>query len=150
MIRRPPRSTRTDTLFPYTTLFRSLADAQQSIGKASQAAAQAASQGVAQAQAAAGQAAGAMSQAASSLGNAGNALGNALGGLGWNPRRARTGHGYSADQPCPFPWAPVARDRAYGGSPPPPGTFSLPWPGTATLTPPHTMTQNWKEGLWGN
>src|SRR3546814_21105881 len=32
MIRRPPRSTRTDTLFPYTTLFRSLrrpADAQR-------------------------------------------------------------------------------------------------------------------------
>src|SRR3546814_16720743 len=34
MIRRPPRSTRTDTLFPYTTLFRSagwltLADAEQ-------------------------------------------------------------------------------------------------------------------------
>src|SRR3546814_11115877 len=27
MIRRPPRSTRTDTLFPYTTLFRSCADA---------------------------------------------------------------------------------------------------------------------------
>src|SRR3546814_1975109 len=26
MIRRPPRSTRTDTLFPYTTLFRSGAD----------------------------------------------------------------------------------------------------------------------------
>src|SRR3546814_5019551 len=26
MIRRPPRSTRTDTLFPYTTLFRSAAD----------------------------------------------------------------------------------------------------------------------------
>src|SRR3546814_2718299 len=26
MIRRPPRSTRTDTLFPYTTLFRSLAN----------------------------------------------------------------------------------------------------------------------------
>src|SRR3546814_20442539 len=26
MIRRPPRSTRTDTLFPYTTLFRSQAD----------------------------------------------------------------------------------------------------------------------------
>src|SRR3546814_16646359 len=25
-IRRPPRSTRTDTLFPYTTLFRSLAE----------------------------------------------------------------------------------------------------------------------------
>src|SRR3546814_17023390 len=25
MIRRPPRSTRTDTLFPYTTLFRSVA-----------------------------------------------------------------------------------------------------------------------------
>src|SRR3546814_11907933 len=28
MIRRPPRSTRTDTLFPYTTLFRSAPDAQ--------------------------------------------------------------------------------------------------------------------------
>src|SRR3546814_21172878 len=27
MIRRPPRSTRTDTLFPYTTLFRSWTDA---------------------------------------------------------------------------------------------------------------------------
>src|SRR3546814_9582887 len=30
MIRRPPRSTRTDTLFPYTTLFRSLEIAGQS------------------------------------------------------------------------------------------------------------------------
>src|SRR3546814_4993137 len=29
MIRRPPRSTRTDTLFPYTTLFRSLQSEQQ-------------------------------------------------------------------------------------------------------------------------
>src|SRR3546814_20128248 len=30
MIRRPPRSTRTDTLFPYTTLFRSrIADARE-------------------------------------------------------------------------------------------------------------------------
>src|SRR3546814_11641966 len=29
MIRRPPRSTRTDTLFPYTTLFRSLAAARE-------------------------------------------------------------------------------------------------------------------------
>src|SRR3546814_3314469 len=28
MIRRPPRSTRTDTLFPYTTLFRSPASGQ--------------------------------------------------------------------------------------------------------------------------
>src|SRR3546814_4023420 len=28
MIRRPPRSTRTDTLFPYTTLFRSLLSAE--------------------------------------------------------------------------------------------------------------------------
>src|SRR3546814_5112656 len=28
MIRRPPRSTRTDTLFPYTTLFRSLGNTQ--------------------------------------------------------------------------------------------------------------------------
>src|SRR3546814_4258688 len=28
MIRRPPRSTRTDTLFPYTTLFRSLGGTQ--------------------------------------------------------------------------------------------------------------------------
>src|SRR3546814_14550550 len=32
MIRRPPRSTRTDTLFPYTTLFRS--DFQERLGKA--------------------------------------------------------------------------------------------------------------------
>src|SRR3546814_1230253 len=29
MIRRPPRSTRTDTLFPYTTLFRSLGGGHQ-------------------------------------------------------------------------------------------------------------------------
>src|SRR3546814_18925114 len=29
MIRRPPRSTRTDTLFPYTTLFRSMAGEQR-------------------------------------------------------------------------------------------------------------------------
>src|SRR3546814_1763659 len=29
MIRRPPRSTRTDTLFPYTTLFRSLESAKR-------------------------------------------------------------------------------------------------------------------------
>src|SRR3546814_4338128 len=29
MIRRPPRSTRTDTLFPYTTLFRSLLESGQ-------------------------------------------------------------------------------------------------------------------------
>src|SRR3546814_12728085 len=28
MIRRPPRSTRTDTLFPYTTLFRSMGELQ--------------------------------------------------------------------------------------------------------------------------
>src|SRR3546814_14293898 len=37
MIRRPPRSTRTDTLFPYTTLFRSgqlLTDRAASAGKA--------------------------------------------------------------------------------------------------------------------
>src|SRR3546814_15113572 len=38
MIRRPPRSTRTDTLFPYTTLFRSeavgLAEAAQRLGVA--------------------------------------------------------------------------------------------------------------------
>src|SRR3546814_18465646 len=31
MIRRPPRSTRTDTLFPYTTLFRSVFDEPGSI-----------------------------------------------------------------------------------------------------------------------
>src|SRR3546814_18902866 len=31
MIRRPPRSTRTDTLFPYTTLFRSLEDRRAAI-----------------------------------------------------------------------------------------------------------------------
>src|SRR3546814_5469534 len=29
MIRRPPRSTRTDTLFPYTTLFRSALDCEK-------------------------------------------------------------------------------------------------------------------------
>src|SRR3546814_990160 len=29
MIRRPPRSTRTDTLFPYTTLFRSLGESRR-------------------------------------------------------------------------------------------------------------------------
>src|SRR3546814_3217714 len=33
MIRRPPRSTRTDTLFPYTTLFRSLRQALGSCGR---------------------------------------------------------------------------------------------------------------------
>src|SRR3546814_9037453 len=32
MIRRPPRSTRTDTLFPYTTLFRSAAACLQAAG----------------------------------------------------------------------------------------------------------------------
>src|SRR3546814_17723177 len=32
MIRRPPRSTRTDTLFPYTTLFRSLGRLSGQIG----------------------------------------------------------------------------------------------------------------------
>src|SRR3546814_15302528 len=32
MIRRPPRSTRTDTLFPYTTLFRSSAEDQFDVG----------------------------------------------------------------------------------------------------------------------
>src|SRR3546814_15640997 len=31
MIRRPPRSTRTDTLFPYTTLFRSVAQEVKSL-----------------------------------------------------------------------------------------------------------------------
>src|SRR3546814_4309619 len=34
MIRRPPRSTRTDTLFPYTTLFRSPTIAEQVEGAA--------------------------------------------------------------------------------------------------------------------
>src|SRR3546814_17569043 len=32
MLRRPPRSTRTDTLFPYTTLFRSLLAAVVAVG----------------------------------------------------------------------------------------------------------------------
>src|SRR3546814_3118933 len=31
MIRRPPRSNRTDTLFPYTTLFRSVDDARNAL-----------------------------------------------------------------------------------------------------------------------
>src|SRR3546814_6057662 len=35
MIRRPPRSTRTDTLFPYTTLFRSFEIGQQLLQLAS-------------------------------------------------------------------------------------------------------------------
>src|SRR3546814_3896393 len=34
MIRRPPRSTRTDTLFPYTTLFRSIGDECFSLARA--------------------------------------------------------------------------------------------------------------------
>src|SRR3546814_5491652 len=34
MIRRPPRSTRTDTRFPYTTLFRSKVDVKESRGSA--------------------------------------------------------------------------------------------------------------------
>src|SRR3546814_7667865 len=33
MIRRPPRSTRTDTLFPYTTLFRSLPEAGAAVAR---------------------------------------------------------------------------------------------------------------------
>src|SRR3546814_16898138 len=33
MIRRPPRSTRTDTLFPYTTLFRSVQASAQFAGE---------------------------------------------------------------------------------------------------------------------
>src|SRR3546814_14580199 len=33
MIRRPPRSTRTDTLFPYTTLFRSEREVTMLLGK---------------------------------------------------------------------------------------------------------------------
>src|SRR3546814_18391940 len=33
MIRRPPRSTRTDTLFPYTTLFRSQREVQRLLGR---------------------------------------------------------------------------------------------------------------------
>src|SRR3546814_7650415 len=35
MIRRPPRSTRTDTLFPYTTLFRSVVGTMGSINASS-------------------------------------------------------------------------------------------------------------------
>src|SRR3546814_13454863 len=34
MIRRPPRSTRTDTLFPYTTLFRSILYSMERMGLA--------------------------------------------------------------------------------------------------------------------
>src|SRR3546814_5054769 len=36
MIRRPPRSTRTDTLFPYTTLFRSVFVVQRNVAGAQQ------------------------------------------------------------------------------------------------------------------
>src|SRR3546814_5529547 len=35
MIRRPPRSTRTDTLFPYTTLFRSISPSSELRGNGS-------------------------------------------------------------------------------------------------------------------
>src|SRR3546814_17646696 len=34
MIRRPPRTTRTDTLFPYTTLFRSIGIADRNVPEA--------------------------------------------------------------------------------------------------------------------
>src|SRR3546814_7180637 len=37
MLRRPPRSTRTDTLFPYTTLFRSSFNPRPDAGRLSQA-----------------------------------------------------------------------------------------------------------------
>src|SRR3546814_4218948 len=33
MIRRPPRSTRTDTLFPYTTLFRSVREKERAVSE---------------------------------------------------------------------------------------------------------------------
>src|SRR3546814_9663890 len=33
MVRRPPRSTRTDTLFPYTTLFRSKGGSDEQFGR---------------------------------------------------------------------------------------------------------------------
>src|SRR3546814_19847328 len=33
MIRRPPRSTRTDTLFPYTTLFRSVVNGRMGVAR---------------------------------------------------------------------------------------------------------------------
>src|SRR3546814_6286639 len=33
MIRRPPRSTRTDTLFPYTTLFRSISHSRADLAR---------------------------------------------------------------------------------------------------------------------
>src|SRR3546814_18885846 len=36
MIRRPPRSTRTDTLFPYTTRFRSLGEGDHQVADAQQ------------------------------------------------------------------------------------------------------------------
>src|SRR3546814_4918808 len=36
MIRRPPRSTRTDTLFPYTTLFRSMLQQMRAVVQAAQ------------------------------------------------------------------------------------------------------------------
>src|SRR3546814_20532830 len=45
MIRRPPRSTRTDTLFPYTTLFRSIQHLRRSAGGEEQRNAQQESEG---------------------------------------------------------------------------------------------------------
>src|SRR3546814_4924748 len=47
MIRRPPRSTRTDTLFPYTTLFRSGRTAARRCGLAPRTAADAGDRGTA-------------------------------------------------------------------------------------------------------
>src|SRR3546814_4667474 len=46
MVRRPPRSTRTDTLFPYTTLFRSLVAQPVSIEEVCQLVRAASAQGV--------------------------------------------------------------------------------------------------------
>src|SRR3546814_13767957 len=48
MIRRPPRSTRTDTLFPYTTLFRSLDAAQRALARAPDSRAALAESGIAE------------------------------------------------------------------------------------------------------
>src|SRR3546814_17124351 len=70
MIRRPPRSTRTDTLFPYTTLFRSAQNAAAgAMTPANQALDQAKQQAGAAADAALAKAQGAVDQAQADIQN---------------------------------------------------------------------------------
>src|SRR3546814_12398888 len=100
MIRRPPRSTRTDTLFPYTTLFRSR------------------QRGVTAGRAATGFAQpGAWPDAASVRGPPGRRLGPDACGVGRAPRgsaRVITAYGLSSSGNCPqVPRLPDKPGRLY-------------------------------------